>query len=476
MIETVNTLGQTAIDRLAHWSLAREPAYRQPLALAQAKLLVLDSIGCAFAAHATGAVDGVIAAVREWGGAPEATIVGVPGKTSVLNAVLANGGLVRVLDLNDIMFAEKEGALAVAGHRSDNIPVALAIGEKFGLPGVALLESIVMNYELYGRLRQLMPEDSPWDGSSVSGLVAAAMAGRLMGLDEGRQSNALALAAARTAVPQIVRKGEMSAGKSLANALVAQSGTMGALLAAKGVTGPREALEHEDGLHQVFDPKRDLARLWAKPAQPLEILSSHMKSYPSIGTSQTMATAALDLRARLGDRLDAVERIDVTMADVPAIRKQQADRKRSDPRTREAADHSFTFLPCVTLVDGELTTRQFDNDRWLDPAVRRLMERVVLGVDADLRDRAPGSMPCRLTVRLKDGETISSECLYPPGHSFADKGLDPGAVIAKFHAVTREIVADKPRQRIVDEAMALDKAASVAGLMQAVSGEAVGRR
>ena len=63
MTETVKTSDRTAIDRLAHWSLAREPAYRQPLALAQAKLLVLDSIGCAFAAHATGAVDGVIAAL-----------------------------------------------------------------------------------------------------------------------------------------------------------------------------------------------------------------------------------------------------------------------------------------------------------------------------------------------------------------------------------------------------------------------------
>jgi 2-methylcitrate dehydratase len=475
MSEKSKMSGPTALDRLAHWSLAPEPAYRQPLALTQAKLLVLDSIGCAFAAHATGAVEGVVEAVREWGGAPEATIIGVPGKTSVLNAVLANGGLVRVLDLNDIMFAEKEGALAVAGHRSDNIVVALAIGEKFGLPGEALLESIVMNYELYGRLRQLMPEDSPWDGSCVSGLVAAAMAGRLMGLDEERQANGLGLAAARTAVPQIVRKGEMSAGKSLANALVAQSGVMGALLAAKGVTGPREALEHNDGLHQVFDPERDLTRLWAKPAQPLEILSAHMKSYPSIGTSQTMVTAALDLRAKLAGRLGAVERIDVTMADVPAIRKQQADRKRSDPRTREAADHSFTFLPCVTLVDGELTTRQFDNDRWLEPEVRGLMEKVVLGVDADLRDRAPGSMPCRLTVRLKGGETLSSECLYPPGHSFADKGLNAEAVIAKFHAVARDKVGDKARQKIVEEVMAMDKAPSVAKLMQSVSGEAIAR-
>ncbi len=462
----------TAIDRLATWSIAKEPAYSAPLVLRQAKLLVLDSLGCAFAAIAAKAIDGVVETIQELGGTPEATVIGSKGKTSALNAVLANGALVRVLDLNDVSFVEKDGAPSVGGHCSDNIPVALAVGERIGASGMAVLESIVLSYELYGRLRQLMPESTHWDASSVSGVIAAAIAGRLMGLDESRQAHAIALGAARTAIPKIVRKGNMSASKSIANALVAQSGVLGALLAARGVTGPREAMEHRDGLTIVFEPDRGLEALWARPHGRLEIMSSHMKSYPSIGTSQCMVTAALDLRTKLGGDLDNIERIDVIMADGATIRRQQADRSRSDPRTREAADHSFTFLPCVALVDGELTTHQFDNDRWFDPAVRRLMERVVMGVDADLRNRALGSMPCRLAVRLKGGETISSECLYPPGHSFADKGLNPEAVIAKFHTVSREIVSDEARRRIVDEVMAMDRAPSVAGLMKSVSGEA----
>jgi 2-methylcitrate dehydratase len=123
----------------------------------------------------------------------------------------------------------------------------------------------------------------------------------------------------------------------------------------------------------------------------------------------------------------------------------------------------------VALVDGELTARQFENRRWLAPEIRRLMERVVLGVSADLRDRAPGSMPCRLGVQMKGGERIVSECLYPPGHSFADKGLNAEAVSAKFHAVAGPILTAAAREKIVEEALALGKAASVRGLMRAAS-------
>ena len=284
-----------------------------------------------------------------------------------------------------------------------------------------------------------------------------------------RQAQALALAAARTAVPKIVRKGEMSAGKSIANALVAQSGVLAALLAAKGITGPKEALDHEDGLHQVFAPDRGLARLWAPPAQPLEIMSAHMKSYPSIGTSQTMVTAALEMRKKLGGKLDRIESLEVVMSDVPAIRKQQADKSRSNPRTREAADHSFSFLPCVTLVDGELTVRQFENERWNDPAIRKLMDKVTLSVAADLRDRAPGSMPCRLKAKLAGGEEIVCECLFPPGHSFANKGLNPEAVKAKFHAVTASVIDEATRDRIVERVLAMDKQPSIAGVMESVA-------
>jgi 2-methylcitrate dehydratase len=463
-----------SIEKLAVWSLARQGAYRSDLALRQARLLVLDSIGCAIAAVGGAAVDDVVGVANDLGGPPECTIIG-GRKVSVLNAVLANGALVRVLDLNDIMFTLSEGHLAVGGHRSDNIPVGLAIGEKLGSPLVDVLESIIIGYELYGRLRDLTRAPQPFDGTSVSGIVAAAMAGRLLGLDPERQAHALALGAARCLTPRIVRKGRLSAAKSIANALIATDGVLGALLAAKGVTGPLEILDDKTvGLQGFLDPSGGFESLWAPPSGPLDILSAHVKTFPCIGTAQTAVQAALDVHAKLNGRIDAVEHIEVIMADLPFVRDQQSDRPRRFPQSRESADHSFTFLPAVALVDGELTLQQFENERWNEPALKRLMERVSLDVAADLNQRAADTIPCRLRVLLRSGEAIVAECLYPPGHS-SRNGLDAEVVKAKFRQVSQPMLTPARGEQVIEQILGMDAMSPIGPLMDLVSGKQMSR-
>src|SRR6202011_4521403 len=99
---------------------------------------------------------------------------------SAPNAVLVNGALIRILDLNDY-FNTRDGQ--IGGHPSDNIPVAVAAGEMVGAIGSEIIVAIVIGYEIYGRFKEAMDPDTSWDGVTASGLVAPAMAGRLMGLD-----------------------------------------------------------------------------------------------------------------------------------------------------------------------------------------------------------------------------------------------------------------------------------------------------
>src|SRR4029077_866564 len=104
--------------------------------------------------------------------------------------------------------------------------------------------AIVVGYEIYGRLKELMDRDSDWDGVTVSGFAAPAMAGRLMGLDPMKLAQALALSGARAITPLAVRQGEISGAKNVANALVAQSGVQSTILAKYGMTGPLDLFEN----------------------------------------------------------------------------------------------------------------------------------------------------------------------------------------------------------------------------------------
>jgi 2-methylcitrate dehydratase len=459
----------SSIAELAAWTLKTEDAYVTDLALRQAELITLDSIGCAFASHEAGSPRRVASLVQELGGNPTCAAIGFPFRTNVLNATLLNCALVRSLDFNDVQFMMKEGKLHVGGHCSDNLAAALAVGEMVDASGREVLTAISMGYELFRRLRNLMPYSSVWDGTSASGIVTAAMAGRLLKLDADQQANALALAAARCVTPSIVRYGKLSGAKNMAGAFTAREGVQMALLASKGMTGPQQILDHKWGLNAVFDPSLGLARLWAPIDEPLYILTSHVKTFSCIGTAQAEVVAALDAYARLKGRTDHIEAIDVVMADLPIIRKQQAEVPRLMPTTRETADHSFTFLPAVVLLDGELTTRQFANERWNEPAARALTARVRLSVSEELRARAPDSMPCRLKIHLASGEIVETECLYPPGHSFPDRGLEQAPVVEKFKSVTDDLMSGQDRARLIDALLTLRDRKSIAPVMAMVS-------
>src|SRR3982074_2830014 len=196
--------GQGVVEQLAAWALGIRAGDIAPAAVTQAKLLLLDTIGCGFAALHEESARALLAVVETSGGAPQCTIIGRTQLTSAASATFANGALVRILDFNDYVNA-KAGDLG--GHPSDNIPVALAAGELTAATGIETIAAIVLGYEIFGRCKELMERDSAWDGVTVSGLAAPAMAGRLMRLNGHRLAHAIALSGARAAHPTPARFG-----------------------------------------------------------------------------------------------------------------------------------------------------------------------------------------------------------------------------------------------------------------------------
>ena len=146
----------TTVTRLAQAVCAFDHETLAPEVIEQTKLLVLDTLGCAIAADGVDTVDEVRRSIRALGGEPQATLIAGGGKTSVLNAILVNGALVRVLDLNDYNIIKgKDGEPGMGGHPSDNIPVALAVGEWRRRSGSDVIGAVVLVYEIFSRLNPL---------------------------------------------------------------------------------------------------------------------------------------------------------------------------------------------------------------------------------------------------------------------------------------------------------------------------------
>jgi len=200
------------------------------------------------------------------------------------------------------------------------------------------------------------------------------------------------------------------------------------------------------------------------------ITRAHVKAYPCVNTGQSAVAAALELRRMLDGPAEDLTAVEIIMADYRVVARHQGDKGRARPASREAADHSFPFVVAVTLIDGAFGIAQFDNERWRDPKVVALMEKIVMRRDAKLNTRAPGAFPCVIHARTNDEEFVA-EIDYPPG--FSRNTLDEAAVLAKFHAVTAPVLQSSARARIVDAVMDLHHARSTRELDAAISTEGI---
>ena len=447
---------QPFLKRVARWVLEFDGSRMSPEVIDKAKLLLLDGLGCALTGCRSRVAAGTLASVELLGGAEQATLLGTKIKTSVVNATLANTVFIRSLEINDIMGNDPTDGAKLGGHPSDNLSTVLAFGEWQKSCGKEALTCMAIAYEIFGRMQRLLDREQPWDHTTAHAFASAAVAGRLMGLDEDQLANALGLAAGHCTTLGTVRRGAISDGKFMASALMAQLGANAAVLASNGVTGPVGAFEdHDRGFKRAVMPDADHEE-WIRPMDSRFMIEGvTIKAYPSLDTGQALVEAAVQMSRLIDGRVDEIERIDVQMTDIPMVAHQIADPDRRHPKLQAAATHSFYFLAAAPLIDGVLTPSTFeDGEPWLDPEVMALMDKVSLGVDGGWLERAPGGMPCSFKVSLKDGTSHLVEVLYAPGHQH--NMMTEEQVVAKMANNTGGQVDGQMQGRIAEACRILD--------------------
>ena len=427
-------------------------------------LSLLDAIGCAFQAQFAGVMSGVLAALPALGGGSDCSVIGTGRRAAVADAVLVNGAAIHALDFNDHLALDPNDGAKLGGHPSDALAVALAVGEWRGNSGQEVLAAAVLGYEIFGRFQKLLDRTLSWDHVTAYGTVTPVIAGRLMKLDESALAHALAMGTAHGVTPGVVRRGQLSASKFLASALVMQTATVSTLLAAEGVTGPLAVFEYPGkGLASQVLPDVDMTALTRPIEEKLMVEGVTIKAYPSLDTCQAAIAAVLEASLDLAVPGNEIERVELTMIDHPGVRQQIADEDRRHPTSRETADHSFYFLVAAALLDGELTPRQFENERWTDPAVIHLMARIAITVDPGLADKVPSGFPATVQLMARDGRNSKAEVDYAPGHAL--NPMDQGAVVSKFRRAVDGLLGTGHQDAIIETALGLETLETVDQLM-----------
>ncbi len=464
----MDAMSDTLVQKLADWALECEHGPDRAEALALIKNSVLDSIGCAYIARDEECTHGVQSVMKASGGSPQATLIGSGGLRLPLSAAaFVNGTLIRALDMNDHLAMDPNDNAKLGGHPSDNLAALLAIADHRGASGAAFLDAALLSYEMFGRIYRFLTPELPWDHTTAFGFSIPAAAARMLGLSREVAANAIALGGAQSITLGCVRRGQLSHAKFLGSSLVAQEAVQSLLLAEAGVTGPLTLFEDSRGFNVGVFRRSDGLEFLTAPARTRHMIDGvTIKGFPGLDTTQAAEEAAIMAarRASKDGRIRGrdIASLDVVMNDHPMTKTQAADAERRRPATRETADHSYYYLIAIALLDGEVTPRQFLNDRWHDPEVVDLMRRMTITSDTSWKNRAPGGFPCAIRLKLNDGSVIETEVGYATGHARNKMGRD--AVMDKFHRSVAGKVPSNRAEDIIQAVDQLDAATSVAEL------------
>lgn len=381
----------------------------------QVKRLMVDSLGCAiggFTSEPAKAARDLAACVT---GEATATVIGTRDRTTPDLAAFANGTMVRYLDFNDA-YAGKD-----TSHPTDNFPIVLAAAEAHRASGRDLITGIVLAYEVQTALSDTyrMRDGGPWDQATYATVSAPLGVAKVMGLDGERLANALRLSVVQGLYLLQARRGEISHVKASTVANAGRNAIFAAMLAARGFSGPPEAMEGEMGYFAALAQKKlTLEPLTGENGhqRAFRIMSSRIKRFPSGFFSQTAIEAALECRQALGiESASQVKAVGIRTFQ-NTITAMAGDSTRWRPQSRETADHSVPFVIAMALEHGRVEPIQFVNDVLQDPRVHAIMDKVQVALDPECEAAWPEAILNIVTVETEDGRSHTARVPYHLGH------------------------------------------------------------
>lgn len=444
------------IDRLITYALNLSYEEIPDQVIAQAKRCFIDWVGAALGAYGEPVRSILMETIQELGGREQASIIGVPVKTSVYNAALVNGAMSHVLDYDDTH-------LAALLHPSVTVlPAVLAYGEWKGIDGKDFLLSYVIGVEFVTRISMAMGADhydAGWHATATMGRFGAAAAiSKLAGLKKKQFANALGLAGTQASG---IRKVFGTMTKAFHPGKAAADGLLSALLARKGFTSTIDVLEGAKGLgalmSSAFDAQRGLNGL----GREYHIMGVSLKPYASCLYTHPAIDGIIYLRNRhriTPDQVTAIHcRVSKFCFDAACL---------AEPRDGLEGKFSTYYCAAIALIEGKAGEDLFNSEKTKDPTIKEVMRLVSIEENQALSDREADVL-----INLGDGRSLHHNVTSPKGSP--DHPLTNDDVEDKFRNIIKPIFAKESADHILEKLWNVENIVKVGEIpaLLAVSGQ-----
>lgn len=359
------------------------------------KRFILDSIGVALAGCNAPGCREVVDLIKEWGGKPEATIISYGGKVPSPSAAMVNSMMMHALDFDDTL---DESALHA--HVSV-LPAALAAAESSGnISGADLINAVALGVDMVCRLGLSTRRPLSWIRTATCGTFGAAVAaGKVMGLDREKLSNALGIAYSKTAGnAQCLIDGGLV--KRMQPAFSAQSGVLSAFLAQSGITGARDFLEGQYGFFNLYESgDYNQEKLVEGLGKEYEGMRLSIKPYPSCRMTHASIDAALAAKNDYNIQPASIEEIVVYVSKMAQEMVGQPFAIRENPQVD--AQFSIPYTVATAILGGDVRLEDFEKASIGGASVLDLAKKVRVIVDPGLPARDMNRS--HVSVRTRSG-------------------------------------------------------------------------
>lgn len=374
------TLTQTLIRHVLDVDYGDLPA----AAILAQKNSMADMLAVMLAATGLDTASAPFAAFAAAEGQGRCTILGRPEKTTPTLAALANGALVHALDYED------SHEVATVHPNSAALPALMALSQQVGgVSGKRFLTAMALASDICCRLDMGVNEDLlkyGWNMPPIHGSMGAVLgAGKLLKLDAGQLSDALALNLCQATCTGEAANSAGSALRTIREGFAAQAAVQSTLLAARGIPARLDApFEGKLGYYHMY------ARDNYTPEKVLDGLGTvfqsayiSFKPWPACRATHTSIEGVLSLVEEHRIRPEEIVEIRIVLQEIGRMVTEPKEVKYR-PQSPAVAKFSLPFVVGTAVVCGEVGLDSFAPDRLTDPEVLAMGDKVVCEIDPAL--------------------------------------------------------------------------------------------
>ena len=453
----------TLSQRLSRFAAGFAPALIPERTRERAKLLLLDATGIALASGRQDFAHRILSGLASISEG-RSSLIGLPARLSLRDAVIMNGALVHGLDYDDTHVR------AIIHATASTFPCALSLAESVDASGADFLAAYILGMEIAIRISDAAGGRFHDLGFHPTGLAApfacAIQAGWFWGLSEEQLVMAQGLGCSTAAGSQeFLEEGAWN--KRIHPGWGAAAGITAAALARGGFKGPSRTYEGRYGLFRNYlgshadqvDPEallRGLGEVW-------EIHEVAIKPYPICHLIHACADAALLLREQHSIRPEDIESITALLPQPTLHIVAEPASIKMRPANEYDAKFSTHYVLATCMVRGRFGLPELRQDALHDTAVLALAQRVRCVVDPDAR--YPKYFSGGVEITLRDGRRFRHH--EPINRGAGERALSAAEIEHKFfdNALT---AVSRPRAERIRDALFEVERAPVQSLIEAL--------